>query len=71
MMLIEASWPSNSEAAVTNRTLLVGVAGVVGVMAPLPVAARGLGAAVLLTSERSVIVSTARICGWRATRRRF
>ncbi|MNN97074.1 hypothetical protein D3C81_2161680 [compost metagenome] len=69
-MLIEASWPSNSEAAVTNRTLLVGVAGVVGVMAPLPVAARGLGA-VLLTSERSVIVSTARICGWRATRRRF
>src|SRR5438477_12685215 len=24
MMLIAASWPSNSEAAVTNRTLLVG-----------------------------------------------
>jgi hypothetical protein len=55
MMLIDASCPSNNEAAVTKRTLLAG--------AP-PGVAPGLAVAVLLTSERSVIVSTALLCGW-------
>ncbi|MNT66524.1 hypothetical protein D3C72_2045950 [compost metagenome] len=52
MMLIEASWPSNSDAAVTKRTLLTG---------PRPCAV-GLGwgapRRTSCTSERSVIVST-------------